>query len=187
MRNPRPGTILDEGGIVPTAPGRIGEGAMGGPTFRIRPLDDDDVETILTWRYDAPYDVYDPGAEADDVSEMRAATGGRAPWFAVEDESGEVVGFFEFTPVGSPVEEVEIGLGLRPDRTGRGLGPGFVEAAVAFARDTWGPSRVVLDVFPWNERAIRAYEQAGFARDRVHVRRFPSGVEREFLRMSRPA
>jgi len=44
-----------------------------------------------------------------------------------------------------------------------------------------------LDVFPWNERAIKAYEHAGFERGEVYVRRFDGGIERRFLRMSRLA
>jgi [ribosomal protein S18]-alanine N-acetyltransferase len=82
---------------------------------------------------------------------------------------------------------VEVGLGLRPDQTGRGLGPAYIESGLAFARDRWAPARFALDVYPWNERAIRAYEHVGFVRGERYVRRFDDGAEREFLRMTRPA
>ena len=83
--------------------------------------------------------------------------------------------------------EVELGLGMRPDRTGLGLGAAFVEAAMAFARDRWVPRSFGLDVFPWNERAIRSYERAGCSRGEVYVRRFDGGNEVTFLRMGRRA
>jgi ribosomal-protein-alanine N-acetyltransferase len=82
---------------------------------------------------------------------------------------------------------VEIGLGLRPDLTGRGLGPAYIESGLAFARDRWAPARFALDVYPWNERAIRAYERVSFTRGDRYVRRFDDGDEREFLRMTRLA
>ena len=107
--------------------------------------------------------------------------------FAVDDaESGELVGFLELDGDRGPGACVEIGLGLRPDLTGRGLGPAFVGAAMAFARERWHPTTFALDVFPWNERAIRAYERAGFERGEVYVRTFPDGNEVTFLRMARP-
>lgn len=106
-------------------------------------------------------------------------------WFAADDsDTGELVGFAELRGLH---DMVEIGLGLRPDLTGRGLGPSFIEALMAFARERWHPARFGLDVLPWNERAIRAYEEAGFLRGEVYVRRFPGGAEVEFLRMERPA
>jgi len=71
--------------------------------------------------------------------------------------------------------------------TGLGLGAAFVEAAMMFARDRWAPRSFGLDVFPWNERAIRSYERAGFSRGEVYVRRFDGGNEVTFLRMGRRA
>lgn len=57
---------------------------------------------------------------------------------------------------------VTIGLGLRPDLVGRGLGPHFVEAILAFARERYAPSLFRLYVVDWNERARRVYERVGF-------------------------
>jgi [ribosomal protein S18]-alanine N-acetyltransferase len=138
-----------------------------------------------SWRYPPPYDPYDLAADPGDIEIMMAAAGSGQGWFATDDaQTGELVGFFEFVMLD---DEAEIGLGLRPDLTGRGLGPAYIESGLAFARERWAPARFALDVYPWNERAIRAYEQAGFVRGDVYVRRFDDGREREFLRMSRPA
>jgi ribosomal-protein-alanine N-acetyltransferase len=151
----------------------------------IRPLTAADVRTMETWRYPPPYDRYDLAADPGDIDIMLAAADSGEGWFATDDaETGLLIGFFEFVILG---DEVEIGLGLRPDLTGVGLGPGYIESGLAFARDRWTPVRFALDVYPWNERAIRAYGRAGFVRGDRYVRRFDDGREREFLRMTRPA
>ena len=59
---------------------------------------------------------------------------------------------------------MEIGLGLRPDLTGRGLGLDFFRAGVEFARERFRPALIVLNVAAFNERAIAVYERAGFVR-----------------------
>ena len=155
--------------------------------YTLRPMSADDVEAMRAWHYPAPYEVYDGESDPGDIELMLADIGSKDRWFAVVDpQSDDLVGFFEFKPVDGE-RELEIGLGLRPDLTGIGLGAAFVEAGLVFARARWAPETFVLDVLPWNERAIKAYERAGFVRGEGHLRRFEGGVERRFLRMSRRA
>jgi [ribosomal protein S18]-alanine N-acetyltransferase len=159
--------------------------------FSVRALAAADAGAVARWRYPPPYDVYDVPEDPSWEAEMLDATRWGTSYFAVDDAgSGELVGFLELVakePDSDDDLEVEIGLGLRPDLTGQGLGPSFVEAGMAFARDRWTPRTFALDVLPWNERAIRVYEQAGFDRGEVYVRTFPDGNEVTFLRMARPA
>jgi [ribosomal protein S18]-alanine N-acetyltransferase len=83
-------------------------------------------------------------------------------------------------------DDVTIGLGLRPDLTGRGLGLPFVEAGMAFAREQFGPSRFRLSIATFNERAIRVYERAGFVPLRTFDYETNGGVY-PFLEMTRSA
>lgn len=145
----------------------------------------DDVQTMRTWHYSEPYRTYDLDMDPGDVELMLTEIASSDRWFAVVDpETGELTGFFEFVLT---EDQVEVGLGLRPDLTGRGLGISLVTAGLAFARERWSPRGFALDVFPWNERAITVYERAGFTRGEVYTRHFDGGVERRFLRMTRPA
>jgi RimJ/RimL family protein N-acetyltransferase len=91
----------------------------------------------------------------------------------VRDEQGELVGYFCYGTAGQPWEVNEpslyvddrvivIGLALRPDLTGKGLGPSFVNAGLAFAREQFAPLMFHLYVLAFNQRAIRVYERAGF-------------------------
>jgi ribosomal-protein-alanine N-acetyltransferase len=79
--------------------------------------------------------------------------------------------------------DAEVGLGLRPDLTGHGLGRGFTRDVVDLVAERWDPAVIVLDVLPWNERAMRAYERAGFVRGPEHDRTFEDGVVVRFVRM----
>jgi len=152
--------------------------------WHIRDLTVADTNVVAIWRYEPPYDVYDLSADPAQRAEMMDAASLAGAWFAVDDDEGALAGFLEMSETDG---EVEIGLGMRPDLTGRGLGVSFIGAAMAFARDRWHPATFGLDVFPWNARAIRAYERAGFTRGVPYVRRFDDGNERRFLRMARPA
>ncbi|MEA2580904.1 MAG: [ribosomal protein S18]-alanine N-acetyltransferase [Actinomycetota bacterium] len=153
--------------------------------FAFRPMGSDDVQAMRTWRYPEPYQTYDSDSDPGDVELMLTEIASGERWFAVVDPAtDELAGFFEFVITGA---EIEIGLGLRPDLTGHGLGASLVEAGLAFAGERWAPRTFALDVFPWNQRAIKVYERAGFVRGDVYTRHFDGGVERRFLRMTRPA
>jgi len=158
--------------------------------FTIRPFTEADADGVASWRYPPPYDAYDVNEDPSMDDEMRDPDRWGASWFAVDDaESGELAGFLELVASESGSEagtqEVEVGLGLRQDLTGRSVGVGFVNAALDFSRERSSPRSFALDVFPWNERAIRCYEQAGFERGEVYDRRFDNGNEVTFLRMAR--
>lgn len=59
-------------------------------------------------------------------------------------------------------DALDIGLGLRPDLTGRGLGSGFLAACLDRAIWTRRPSTLRLAVATFNTRAIAVYRRAGF-------------------------
>lgn len=161
--------------------------------FTMRAFTEADADAVASWRYPAPYNVYDAREDPSIGEEMRDPSRWGASWFAADDAgTGELAGFLELVASESDSEagtqvEVEVGLGLRADLTGRGIGVEFVEAALGFSRERWSPRSFALDVFPWNERAIRVYERTGFERGEVYDRRFESGDEVTFLRMMRPA
>ena len=101
-------------------------------------------------------------------------------YFSVRDEKGELAGFFGFKRPAS--DTVEIGLGLHPELTGRGLGASFLAAGLDYARSRFAPARFVLSVATFNRRAITVYERAGFAAIRVYMHS-TNGGEWEFVEM----
>ena len=150
--------------------------------FVVRPMSQVDAETVAAWHYEPPYDFYDFEADPADLAEILDAERRAGDYHAV-DVDGELAGFFSFKQHG---DAIEIGLGLRPDLTGRALGPAFVEAGMTFARAAFGPREQWLDVATFNDRARKVYERAGFEPRHVWIHSSGQGPV-EFLRMSRPA
>jgi RimJ/RimL family protein N-acetyltransferase len=101
-------------------------------------------------------------------------------FFDAFGEVGTLIGFYYLEKKG---EKVEIGLGLRPELTGRGLGAEFFHAGVAFARSRFPSHPISLNVAAFNERAIKVYERAGFSETGRHVRQFAGWGDVEFVEM----
>ena len=132
---------------------------------------------VDTWKYDNEYAIYDYVNEADHILDAESWGTGL---FAVINAEGDLIGelsieFFdaqgqctEYRDFGNEAlinqRELWIGFGLRPDLVGRGHGAEFVTACVDFAIRLY-PYRgeyIYLGVAVFNQRAIKAYEKAGF-------------------------
>jgi RimJ/RimL family protein N-acetyltransferase len=138
---------------------------------------------LETWHYEPPYDFYDLASDPADAAEMRDP----ARWEryrAVLGDDGRLDAFWCFKPSDGGVE---VGIGLRPDLTGGGLGESFMRAQLEYACERWRPLKFRLFVAAWNERAIRLYERLGFAEVARETRRFELVGEHEFVQMERPA
>ena len=136
----------------------------------ITPLGPEDAAVVDAWSYDPPYDFYD-GEDEPVLNTER--------FFVVRD-GDEIVAFYYLD---ARQDSVEIGLGLRPDLTGKGLGLEFFLEGVAFAHDRFPGRRVTLNVAAFNERAITIYERAGFRRTGEHTRTFDRWGEVPFVEM----
>jgi RimJ/RimL family protein N-acetyltransferase len=130
-----------------------------------------DARIVSAWRYPFPYSAYNGDPNKPETVAYLVDPANQI--YTAVDESDEVVGFFSFGGDAQvpgeldPAEQddptvLDVGLGLRPDLTGRGLGFSFVESGLQFAREKFAPKRFRLAVLSWNERAIRVYERAGF-------------------------
>jgi ribosomal-protein-alanine N-acetyltransferase len=127
--------------------------------YTFTPMTEGEAHEIVAWHYEAPYDFYDIIADPEQHSEILDPDYRRKHYYAARDENGEQVGFFEYQP---RRDELHIGLGLRPDLTGKGLGRGFVEAGVDFGRELYSPARFTLEVAKFNARATKLYQMLGF-------------------------
>jgi RimJ/RimL family protein N-acetyltransferase len=130
---------------------------------RIESLSEQHAREIAEWRYEFPYEWYDTASDPRRI-ELFANPARREGLRAVVADDGEL-----------------IGLGIRPDLTGRGLGSQFIDAGLRYATAEWEPKRFRLWVAWWNERALRAYRRAGFREVAEHE------GKRRFVEMERNA
>ena len=151
--------------------------------FSVVVMSDEQARAIAEWKYEGVYAFYDMDAFPEDLDELLDPSKRDGRYHAVLDDEGSLVGFFEFT---SEDATIELGLGLRPDLTGRGLGLSFVSACLQFAREQYAPKTLRLKVAAFNMRAIRVYERAGFEHRRNFLHKTDNG-EFDFVEMSRPS
>jgi ribosomal-protein-alanine N-acetyltransferase len=149
----------------------------------IRPMSPHEALVVAAWQYEPPYSFYDWTADADDLAELLGKETREGKYFSAVGADEELVGWFAFSYEG---DCVGVGLGLRPDLTGRGLGLAYLEAGLAFATQRFTPDRFRLSVATFNERAIRVYERAGFSPLRTFDHATNGGIH-PFLEMTRPA
>lgn len=122
---------------------------------------------ILSWQYDPPYDLYNSEVTNDAIYELL-----NEGYRAVEDDTGEVVGFYcsglsaQVPPgriLGAYTEPaVDVGLGMHPKLTGQGHGYLFF-SFVLHELNVRNPQCIFrLTVAKFNKRAIKLYEKVGF-------------------------
>jgi ribosomal-protein-alanine N-acetyltransferase len=141
-----------------------------------------DARTVAAWRYPGEYSFYDADADADDLAELlNPAEWGHRYFAADEVPPRELAGFLVITLNG---RIAELGLGLRPDLTGRGIGEFFVGACLRFAAATMDAQGFTLAVAAFNQRAITVYERADF-RQVERYEHFTNGGIHPFIRMAR--
>ena|SRR5438128_7152392 len=157
-------------------------GAVTVVDFRIRPMTAADARTVAAWRYPGEYSFYVADADAGDLAELlNPAEWGHRYFAADEVPPRELAGF---VAVKLSNRVAELGLGLRPGLTGRGLGEAYVGTCLRFAATTLGAQGYTLAVAAFNQRAITVYERAGF-RKIERYEHFTNGGLHAFIRIAR--
>ena len=151
--------------------------------FIFKTRTEEDAHRIASWHYPPPYDFYDMDQDPEDLAALLDPQTWQAPYYSVFDEENELIGFFGFKQAD---RTVEIGLGLRPDLTGKGFGLAFINYGLKFGQEHFSVGMWSLSVATFNTRAIRLYEHAGFTPLTTFLQHTNEG-EYEFLRMVRPA
>jgi len=136
------------------------------------PMSTEDAEGVLRWRYDPPFDWYNPPAES--IEAVANLLNPLWQFHSVKVDS-TLLAYASFgadgqVPGGDYSEEaVDIGLGVAPQFTGQGLGSPIVTAIVRFALRKQGSSVARLTVARFNQRAIRLYTRLGFIHEQEFV------------------
>ena len=123
---------------------------------------------ILTWRYKPPFDFYDPPQHDDPEVFIQQFLTRSNGFHSVFDHQQRFIGFCSYGLDGQVKggdyrdAALDIGLGMSPEFTGRGLGLRFVETILNYGRVEKQAGKFRLTVANFNQRAIKVYERCGF-------------------------
>ena len=129
------------------------------------PIDEQAASEIVRWCYEPPYEIYNL---EDSEESIQYALDPKYNYTIMRDESGRLVGFCSFGVDGQVpggdyrAEALDIGMGICPDFTGKGLGSGFVRAVLDFAEKEFHPKIYRVTIAAFNQRARRVWEKNGF-------------------------
>ncbi|CEX14003.1 GNAT family N-acetyltransferase [Bacillus sp. N447-1] len=137
-----------------------------------------------TWTYEEPYSLYSFSGEKEVIEELLDGT-----YYGCCDDQGDLIGYFCFganaqVPGGRDAnlyggeDVIDIGLGMKPALTGKGIGKEFFQAGIAFATKEFNAKMFRLSVATFNTRAITLYKNIGFKQGTIFLSR-----GREFMLM----
>lgn len=111
------------------------------------------------WKYEDVYSFYDMCADIEDYEEFINEQ--------LRDENDyyeaylgdELVGFF---CVIQENHSIEIGLGLKPNLCGKGIGRAFLTQILSYIENHYEFEQLIMNVAIFNQRAIKVYRACGF-------------------------
>lgn len=129
-----------------------------------RPLTEQDTEVMFTWRYETPYDIYNPTRD-----NLFWLLDPENRYHAIVAENSALLGFFclglEARVRGGDYDAedaLDVGFALRPDLVGRGLGAHIFEEILNVASRELSPLQFRVTVATFNQRAQRLFARLGF-------------------------
>jgi RimJ/RimL family protein N-acetyltransferase len=129
-------------------------------------------DAIWRWRYPPPYNIYN----LDSIPYHEAIEWFLEPtndYHQIETEQGMLVGFCCFgldaqVPGGDYQQPgLDLGLGVHPELTGRGLGRVFAGLTITTGIERYQPPVLRVTVASFNQRAIRVWQHLGL-REQQH-------------------
>jgi RimJ/RimL family protein N-acetyltransferase len=135
--------------------------------LHVRALTTADAAGVGEWRYPPPYAVYDVDGHAL-IEELDR-------YWAVVDPDDQLVGFYctgtAARVPGLPIVDgtVDLGMGMRPDLVGAGLGAAFGATVMEHVAAEHGSRALRVVVQSWNERSARLARRLGFSDAGVHA------------------
>jgi len=135
--------------------------------IKYRPAEKKHAREFVNWQYEPPYDVYNcPPDEIGDAVQYNIDPVNNV--YAMFDENEELVGYCSYgkdaqVPGGDYREEaLDIGLMLKPELTGQGMGTDFASQVIQNGIERYAPKKLRVTIASFNKRAIRVWEKNGF-------------------------
>ena len=142
--------------------------------YSIFPLSEENAREITTWRYDAPFDLYDLAPQY-----LSGFLNPEYYYHQVLSDKGDLIGYCCYgldaqVPGGEYLinmpEVLDIGVGMKPNLTGAGRGHDFVSAILDYANERFYPTRFRVTVADFNLRSLRIFKKHGFKESNYFIR-----------------
>lgn len=135
--------------------------------LHFRPITPSQIYAISAWRYPPPYEIYNLEYPPS-VEDINYWLDPAHCVHSIVNQSGLLVAFCSFgqdgqVPGGDYSDQaLDIGLGVRPDLTGKGKGHFFTQAVCRFALNSFSPQALRVTIASRNARAQRVWSKADF-------------------------
>ncbi|NDI37255.1 GNAT family N-acetyltransferase [Chengkuizengella sediminis] len=136
-------------------------------------------EIAFSWHYEGKYSFYNMEADKEDLEEFLDPKKRGDSYFVVIQEN-EIIGFFCFNKLDD--NTIDIGLGMKPELTGRGKGYEFLKEGIQYVNSKYKPEKITLSVATFNQRAVNVYKKIGFEEIKTFIQD-TNGSNFEFVKM----
>jgi len=140
-----------------------------------RPAEKKHAREFVNWRYEPPYDVYNcPPEEIGDAALYNIDPTNNV--YAMLDQNEELIGYCSYgrdaqVPGGNYNEEaLDIGLMIKPELTGQGMGVVFAKEVIRNGVNNYEPKKLRVTIAAFNKRAMRVWEKNGFEQNQTFER-----------------
>ncbi|WP_328296139.1 GNAT family N-acetyltransferase [Kineococcus sp. NBC_00420] len=154
------------------------------PTLLRRSFTHDEARTVAAWAYPPPFDLYNVDPTNTNLFTHRDPDG--SGYYPATNDDGTVIAFCVFGPEArvhgqQPQAGVlDVGLGVHPDLTSRGLASGLFEQVAVLARELFHPHQLRTAVATFNDRSLVLCRKAGF----IPVQDFTGPGDRPFRELT---
>ena len=151
-----------------------------------RLADEKSAREFVSWEYKPPYDVYSCPPDQVEKS-IQYNIDPKNNVYAMFNEKNEMFGYCSYgrdaqVPGGDYSEEaLDIGMMIKPELTGQGLGTEFAQDVIRNGINKYNPKKLRVTIAAFNKRAMRVWEKNGFQQTQTFKR---NGDGMEFVIMT---
>lgn len=146
------------------------------------PMNEEFAKQITEWIYEGDYSDYNlPSYEQCKEKKYGMTREDRWNNYIVYTINNEVVFYSNMKEMDN--NKLYIGVGLKPEYCGKGLGNFFLNDSINEMKKIYPERTLFLEVRSWNKRAIKSYEKLGFKITNTVLSKDRLGNDTEFIEM----